>query len=355
MGTLEFSTFRRIAIVGVAKNCGKTTTLNALSAWAHDIDRTVGLASVGIDGETSDVLLGTSKPPVVVQEGQWLVSAENALHSSSAELEYATDLGIETPLGNLVVARVLSAGEVILAGLRHKADLKLAAEQLEQHGADLVLIDGAYGRVVAAHSDITDGVILSTGAVISPNVHRVAEKTNALVQRLSFPKIDVPWQIDLMQSAIEDERTLMGGESISAIQLPARSALVGLPKARKMWSRDVSAIAIPGLVSDRVGEELTRYGGHGRTLLVPDGTVVQCDAKVLKKLLRSFEIRALSASPVLAISLNPTSIQGHVLSEPVISQLLSSQWPNIPIFNPLVGLESGRPQIRTLGVDVGRD
>jgi hypothetical protein len=355
LGTLKLENIRRLAVVGVAKNCGKTTTLNAISAWAGERGRTVGLASVGIDGETADVLLGTSKPPVWIKPEQWVVSAADALHSSTAQLEYVQDLGIETPLGKIVLARALSEGEVILAGLRHKGDLVAAADAMESHGVNLVMIDGAYGRVVAAHSDITDGVILSTGAVISPIAQRVAEKTSALIQRLSFPKIDAGWQVALMEEAIAEERTLFGGENVGSTQLPARSALVGLPKARKMWRRELTAIAIPGLVSDRVGEELVRYGGHGRTLLVPDGTVVQCDAKILRRLEKSFEIRALAVSRVLAISLNPTSVQGHVLSEVVISQLLSQQWPNIPMFNPRVGLESNNPLIRTLGDEIGRD
>src|SRR5690554_2852378 len=77
---------RRLAVVGVAKNCGKTTTLNALIEKHRD--RPVGLVSVGIDGEQSDVLLGTEKPAIVVEEGHWVVSAEQALSRSTAPLEY---------------------------------------------------------------------------------------------------------------------------------------------------------------------------------------------------------------------------------------------------------------------------
>ena len=41
----------RIAFVGAAKNCGKTTTLNAFVAEASALGRVVGLVSIGIDGQ----------------------------------------------------------------------------------------------------------------------------------------------------------------------------------------------------------------------------------------------------------------------------------------------------------------
>ena len=41
----------RCALVGVAKNCGKTTTLNALARRQRELGRVVGLISIGVDGE----------------------------------------------------------------------------------------------------------------------------------------------------------------------------------------------------------------------------------------------------------------------------------------------------------------
>src|SRR5699024_10486695 len=112
--------------------------------------RTVGMVSVGIDGETKDVLLGSEKPAIWAGAGDWLVTARDALLKSSAQVEYVENLGFSTPLGEVFCARVVQPGEVVLGGLRHRADLLKSCQILESHGVDLVLIDGAYARTVAA-------------------------------------------------------------------------------------------------------------------------------------------------------------------------------------------------------------
>ena len=65
----------RLALVGVAKNCGKTTTLNYLLGSGVCSGRVVGLVSIGIDGESADLLIGTKKPPIHVAAGQWVLPA----------------------------------------------------------------------------------------------------------------------------------------------------------------------------------------------------------------------------------------------------------------------------------------
>ncbi|MFR6085879.1 MAG: hypothetical protein ACLUIX_00750 [Oscillospiraceae bacterium] len=57
-----------MSIVGMCKNAGKTTMLN----WMLHHDRlqgTLGLTSIGRDGESTDVVTGTEKPGIFVREG----------------------------------------------------------------------------------------------------------------------------------------------------------------------------------------------------------------------------------------------------------------------------------------------
>lgn len=320
-------------MVGVAKNCGKTTTLNALLALAAREDRQVGVVSIGIDGETSDVLIGTPKPPIHLARGQWVVTAEQAVQRSTAKMEYVDSLGFQTPMGPVCVCRTRSAGEVVLAGIRHGRDLERAIALLESHGADLVLVDGAYGRVVAANGVLSDAVIVSTGAVLSEDIETIVASTAELVDRLSLPAIGAPWQRTLMTQASREGRALLGGPRIAPIPLPARSALVGLTGARELWSPSVEALAVPGLVSDAVLEELLIVGGE-RTLLVTDGTAVQCDPRLLGRLRREWEVRALRASPLVGISYNPTAIQGYRVDADALRDALAARWPRLVVFDP---------------------
>ena len=57
-----------MSIVGMCKNAGKTTMLN----WMLHHDRlqgTLGLTSIGRDGESTDVVTGTEKPSIFVPAG----------------------------------------------------------------------------------------------------------------------------------------------------------------------------------------------------------------------------------------------------------------------------------------------
>ena len=194
---------RRLAVVGVAKNCGKTTTLNLLVADATRDGRTVGLASIGVDGERQDALLGTPKPPVWVPEGTWIASAASALSTATCDLEYHQELGFETPLGRVVIARALTEGEVVLAGLRHRADMHFVAEALESHGVDLVMLDGAYGRIVAASPALTDAVVVSTGAVVGKEVEHIVRATASLMDCLQLPPLTEGWHRELVEESLE--------------------------------------------------------------------------------------------------------------------------------------------------------
>lgn len=343
MGLLDA---KRIAIVGVAKNSGKTTTLNALLKVWHEAHLRgdypeVGLCSVGIDGETADYLIGTPKPPVRVMPGIWVITVQSAVDDSQAHVEFVESLGIETPLGELLIVRVLEPGDMVLAGVRHREDLREVISRLQTHGIERIFIDGAYGRVAAAHGTLSDGVIVSTGAILSPRPDQIIEKTRAMITRLSLPKVVEDWQHALLERAEREDRALLGGPTIPPVPLPARSALVGLPKAQALWTRETTAIAIPGLVSDRVLEMLGRVGGP-RTLLIPDGTALQADATRLARFQKTWEIKVLHRQHVLGISVNPTSIGGWTVPENPLIASMRAIWPEITIFNPFHGIDSGQ-------------
>jgi len=56
--------YESISIVGMAKNAGKTVTLNALLDEAYENGKNVGLTSIGRDGEKQDIVTQTEKPMI---------------------------------------------------------------------------------------------------------------------------------------------------------------------------------------------------------------------------------------------------------------------------------------------------
>lgn len=329
---------QRVALVGVAKNCGKTTTLNALIR-AVASRRPLGLVSIGVDGEPQDLLIGTAKPTINVPEGTLIVGATSALEASEVELEYLEPLNVHTPLGPLVVARACSSGTVMLAGVRHRADLIRALERLEAHGASLCLIDGAYGRVMAAHASACDGVVVCTGAVLDRRASVVAARTAALWRVLNLPKIqEGPW-CTIAQEATRRRRALLHTVDGQHIELPSASALLGLAQSSALWSEHVDALAIPGLISDRVAESLQAVAALDvpRALLVSDGTHIQLSARASARLFARWDVRALRTVPTLGVSVNPTSIAGYAFDEEVLHEELINALPQDAdawLFNP---------------------
>ena len=328
----------RVALVGVAKNCGKTTTLNALLALIRMRGQRVGLVSIGVDGERADALLETHKPAIRLDAGQWVVSAEGALAEGDARLEYVEALGWETPLGQVVLARVVEPGAVVLAGVRQRAELVRALEALAPR-VDVALVDGAYGRRMAAHAALTDAAIVATGAIVSASVQEIVAITQDLTDRLTLPALDAgSWQGALVAASVAQHRALLGGASLPAegVALPAASALLGLPKAGALWTDAADAIAIPGLVSDRVVEALLAVPPRAtrRALLLEDGTALHCSPRHLDRLRRGWDVQVRHPARLLAISYNPTSVAGPPVEDAALRLALQAAYPALPVINP---------------------
>ena len=322
-----------LAILGVAKNSGKTTTLAALLAREPE---PVGLLSVGIDGESQDFLLGTDKPAVPVKCGDLVVTAQGAMAYGQAQLQYLEPLGFDTPLGPVVLTRVLTPGSVMLAGMRHRGDLVRAVDMLQDHGAARVFVDGAYGRMVAGHTQVSDGIVLATGAVLGGGIKQVVAKTLHILRRFLLPPVTLAWHRELLGLATSQSRSLLGHPG-GQRPLPAPSALLGLPSLAGSWTPEDQAIAIPGLVSDRVVTLLlaTPMLEKKRTLLLPDATLIHCAEALLTKLLDRWDVRLGHVQRLLGVSLNPTALGGVQLDSGALEQALGQALPEgVAVFDP---------------------
>ena len=104
-----------LAVCGLAKNTGKTVSLNYLVEAAGQDAVDLGLTSIGRDGEMWDVLSHKRKPAITVKPGMLLATAEKALSAATAKLQLLYRTGLGTSLGQEVIARVQTPGSVELA------------------------------------------------------------------------------------------------------------------------------------------------------------------------------------------------------------------------------------------------
>jgi len=153
---------RFIAIVGLSKNAGKTTLLNALVkayprvAW--------GVMTTGRDGESTDVLFKTPKPRVELHEGCLFCSDTPSLEILGSAVSILTATPWQKAGKKLYLARCQSdlATEISGPGTA-KAQAECAA-LLRKAGAKKVLIDGSLDRKSIVLEGKMDGLILVAGA-----------------------------------------------------------------------------------------------------------------------------------------------------------------------------------------------
>jgi hypothetical protein len=104
---------RRLALVGLAKNTGKTETLATLLAEHAAAGVTVGVTSIGRDGEERDVIdARIYKPRVHLQAGSLVASTGELLSASGVAHEGLLRTGVRTPLGEVALARLSEPGMI---------------------------------------------------------------------------------------------------------------------------------------------------------------------------------------------------------------------------------------------------
>ena len=161
---------RSVAIVGLAKNTGKTECLNYILRHVKDAGRRVALTSIGIDGESLDQVSQTPKPEIKVYEDMVFVTSEKHYREKRLIAEVMDISTEQTSLGRLVTARAVSPGKVLLSGPAKAESARRLIEGMRRHSVDTTIVDGALSRLSIGSPTVTDAMILATGAALSCNI-----------------------------------------------------------------------------------------------------------------------------------------------------------------------------------------
>ena len=177
---------RDVSIVGISKHAGKTTALGRLIADAAEAGLRLGIASIGLDGERADSLLGIPKPSVWVPEGTLFATAIGVHRPDHAPIRWLEPIGVSSPLGEVWLGQTLAEGTIELAGVCQLAHLQALRERFHQLGAVHVLFDGALSRLIAVSPQVADAVLLAAGAAVG-GVEQVVRETEDVVRKLTVP------------------------------------------------------------------------------------------------------------------------------------------------------------------------
>lgn len=301
---------RSLSIVGMAKNTGKTVCLNYVLDQLRMTDKVIAVTSIGVDGEKTDQVTKTEKPEVVLAKDTYFVTSEyfyrqRQLLSEICELSEET-----TSLGRLVTARVLQEGKVILAGPASTGRIRALIAQMQAIGVDLTIVDGALSRKSPASPAITDGLILSTGAAIAPDLNTVVSKTKFVYQMTQLPEYETDERERMMQF---DSGIYAVGED-TLHRLPVASPLLFAQYKDKLFSHG-NTLFISGIVTDNM-LDFFRMQPNAKdiVLVVKDFTKIFVTPFVLHGFLqKGGRLMVLKRPNLLAICINPTSPSGFKL------------------------------------------
>lgn len=261
-----------LAIVGLAKNVGKTTTLGALLDAAARRGVRVGLTSIGRDGEALDLVTGETKPRIRLAAGSLAATSADCLKKDLPVRELERT-GWRGPMGEVVIVRLEDTADVEVAGPSTRDGLKAVTARLASLGAQLVLVDGAFDRRVSACPLVTDATVLAAGMALSPLVDEVAREAAHVTRLLSLPAPDLS-----VRSAADDAiatgvtRVLDGrGRVVSEHPGPVAGRAGELAAAARAAGPGGVTLVLCGGLTDALLESLT---GFGCSVVVADATRV---------------------------------------------------------------------------------
>jgi len=326
-----------VSIIGMEKNVGKTTVLNAILEECRG-KKSVALTSIGRDGEETDRVTYTHKPKIYVEKGSILATAKEALLNSDITREILETTGISTPMGEVVIARALTDGYVDLAGPSISTQISYVRKRMLDHGSELVVVDGALGRMGTFRGD--SAVILSTGASLAPGMTDVVGKTLHRIDLLKLEK--APERVlNLYRESSQGERIVFIGEAGEIKKLDIKSVLEADKLIVDELENKYRYIFIRGAVVPALIERLikSRHKFEKLTVVAEDGIKFFIDSNLRKKAdLCGIEFKVCQSINLVGLTCNPISPFGYQFDSEEFHSRLKTM-ADLPVIDVIGGRE----------------
>jgi hypothetical protein len=341
---------KRLALVGLAKNSGKTVTLAALLRELDTEGRLIGVTSVGRDGEERDVIdARIEKPCVRLRAGSLVATTDALLSVSGISHTVLENTGVRTPLGSVLIARLRDPGTIEVAGPSASGDVRAVSDAMLGHGAEQVLIDGAIDRRAASSPAVTDGLVMSTGAVLGSELQDVVSRTRDAVDVVRLPQLANPQVRGLAERHDGGARhresraaSLLVGEDYGVVELAPRFVLTGeADQIAAALDANTSTrwLIVPGALPEAflLGLLRARRGRGGElVLVVADSTRVFLTERGPDWYRRQgLAVQTLGSTALEAITVNPVAPQSHSFDSVELREAIERTVDDVPIFDVL--------------------
>lgn len=327
-----------LALIGMGKNVGKTTALNALVQEAEETGVRLGLTSIGRDGELLDAISNHPKPPIRVPAGTLLGTIPRGMEESRGDFEVLARTSMRTALGEVLIARALRTLQWELSGPARGSDLLELRQKFFELGCQRVIFDGAFDRRSSATPFLTDATLLVSGAALDPDMEVVLRETAHRVQLFTLPQAQ-----ELSEEArvcLEGHRVALGFQDGSLQYLEMRSALGAHEAVVAAWRPAVDRLLLGSALTPSLLRALERF--CPLTIVVRDGTSVLLEAGDLKRFLsREGRIEVLKAIHLPFLVANPYSPYGWRYPAREFLERLAQQVAPLPVIDLVLGESRG--------------
>lgn len=328
---------KAVGVIGMAKNAGKTTALNHLLAEASRRNMKIAAASIGRDGEEYDSVTLKKKPRVMLPPGSVFVTtdrlARRQVAAGKLDAEVLADLELNTVIGQVYLFRTAGGGEAELAGLnRISGMMKIRQRMLDE--SDLFLIDGALDRRSSAVPSLTDGIVLSTGAVVGRDIESVVRTTQESITLLTLPEMKSGPNREIAERVLEKGRSVHVSSGATA-PLSAEGELLSPAQLKKTGLQKGDLLIFQGALTESLAEALIyRRDIPPITLIVKDSTRVFVTLRSLRLLeSRNIRLRVMHHLRVAAVTANPHNPLGADLDKEGLVKALREKLAPLPVWD----------------------
>ncbi|MCD4827509.1 MAG: hypothetical protein K8Q99_07020 [Acholeplasmataceae bacterium] len=310
-----------LGIIGLSKNSGKTTTLNAILKLHKD--KKIGLTSIGLDGEDIDQVNFLPKPKICVRPKMVVATATTCLEASKVDYKVLEKTNMQTALGNVYIVEVLTDGHMIIAGPTTNKELNDVVDLMKNY-VDKIYIDGAFNRMTFASIDLLEGIILAVGAVESPIMSQTIDKTKMIVDFFNLKKShdlkEIPEAVLIIQTMNKQYKY-------------SDKKIETLKQELSHIDDELDWIYIKGAVTEKYSNLFTRKMIGGFSLICDDPTKLLISQKEylnIKKL--KIDMYTINECPLLCVTINPYSPSGNHYDEKEFLDEMRKAL-NIPVYN----------------------
>ncbi|MCD6436053.1 MAG: hypothetical protein J7L15_06655 [Clostridiales bacterium] len=324
--------YNTISLIGMVKNAGKTTLLNELIDQAYWGKVTLGLTSIGYDGEKTDSVTNTPKPTIEVFPGALVATAQSLLNRKNLKYEVLEITDLATVFGPIVIVRIRNHTQIELIGPRSNYGIEKVSYIMKNWGAKLVLIDGALDRVSTASPALADAVFLSTGAALSRDMNQVVNQTVHRINLLRLKKV-IKYLSEFKILKENNQIGIIDSKGYVDV-INMKTAINAGSKLKNHLKNSSEYIFFPGAVTYNTLKDVVDLTCGKVSIVVSDGSKLFIDRdnyyELLTKNLKLFVLKEIN---LVGVSVNPFSPKGYYFDSRILKQRLMERVKDIEIIN----------------------